>query len=1059
MGERTTIALPFAEGLAQQEAIEWQDSGASASGLTNGNFTKQGAVDKRLGMARLGFAAIGGGRLTSWSRAGLSLVTSSTTSAYLYDYSQADGEANAVTAVGPVSNVAVSRTPLPSNPTPLTPVSALVPWNSATLRVTAYVNTAASGVQSVLMVAEDANTGSSTMAPVTVYTGADNTHQLLVVQVLYVPLATSSQAVSFCIYDTSAGGNIALIGTFNLATSSATVSLSQTNLTDTPELALFDGYAGGAVLFAANLSGTLLYRVFSSSSSTLGSGTLATGVTGTGKVSAYGNTLDTVAVFVFGNGNSVQAQNVSTTTLNVSGGNYTLATLPYLANVSGVVRTGTANYVVSCWNPSFVYAFQPVGEFLSANTAGTVSATNPMPAGMLPTAAPFTLTNLSVTAVYQPVYLCASFTYNYTGASPITHVQSEQGTVYLLQLPTTNGAVALPVATAAPRQVDLSGIYQVNHSVGSVTGPDLHCPHVGLYPVSAPRWFTSNLRTLGYDAGGTFAGVSSSWSVDFKFDTTSQGLLYQPAELGQELYLAAGYPSVCDGYFVNETSFFSYPEFFSAAISGGTWNGNTGSYHWACVYAYTDSGGQISRSAPVFASGLSMTAGGTGALLTIPPVSSYRASSGRVVAEIYRTTNTSGTEGGTYFLVSSVPLANNTLATYQDVSTDAMIATSTVLYTTGGILDCVNPPSFSCLIAHKTRLWGVDETGTNIWFTKRFTPGLAPGFNEALTLSFSDHGAITGLFSMDDKLIIGKSSGLWVVYGDGPADTGQGNDLTIPQPVACDSGPVDWRSGVVFPGGLIFRSATGFMLCDRGLNVSWIGKDVVDSLALYPTVLSAIVAPTATQVRFVCSNAAGATLTLIYDYMANKWLTHTYPQQSAGVTSACLASVVAGTNPSFATVTSNGYLWLERQPTDALAYFDDDDTTGTQHFNPTTVTTEWVKIQGVQGFQRARQVQLLFEEADDCGMTMGFAFNYTSTVAQTYTWPSTIIDQLPLGYMNVVQMYVGAQNNLQMAIQVTATDVAGTAMSNGKGARFVGLSLDLEKISDRYVLVPSIGKA
>ena len=92
-------------------------------------------------------------------------------------------------------------------------------------------------------------------------------------------------------------------------------------------------------------------------------------------------------------------------------------------------------------------------------------------------------------------------------------------------------------------------------------------------------------------------------------------------------------------------------------------------------------------------------------------------------------------------------------------------------------------------------------------------------------------------------------------------------------------------------------------------------------------------------------------------------------------------------------------------------------------------------------------------------MTMGFAFNYTSTVAQTYTWPSTIIDQLPLGYMNVVQMYVGAQNNLQMAIQVTLTDVAGTAMTNGQGARFVGLSLDLEKISDRYVLVPSIGKA
>ena len=94
MGERTVISLPFVQGMAQQEATEWLDSSASTAGVVNGNLSKHGSVDKRLGMAPLPSATIVGNnapgltvgvRVASWSRSGLSAAGNG----YLYSYSGA----------------------------------------------------------------------------------------------------------------------------------------------------------------------------------------------------------------------------------------------------------------------------------------------------------------------------------------------------------------------------------------------------------------------------------------------------------------------------------------------------------------------------------------------------------------------------------------------------------------------------------------------------------------------------------------------------------------------------------------------------------------------------------------------------------------------------------------------------------------------------------------------------------------------------------------------------------------------------------------------------------
>jgi len=151
---------------------------------------------------------------------------------------------------------------------------------------------------------------------------------------------------------------------------------------------------------------------------------------------------------------------------------------------------------------------------------------------------------------------------------------------------------------------------------------------------------------------------------------------------------------------------------------------------------------------------------------------------------------------------------------------------------------------------------------------------------------------------------------------------------------------------------------------------------------------------------------------------------------------------------------SLGSFWLENQSSSSTSYMDQ--TVGSvSYFVPTVVTTSWCKIQGVNGYQRATWVQLTYQEMDDCGLTMSIAVNYASGFVQSFTWPSGKLDELAVP---VVQQHVGAKYNKSMSLQITVSDAAGTSVTNGQGARFVGLSMELEKLGDTFRQVPAIGR-
>ncbi len=451
--------------------------------------------------------------------------------------------------------------------------------------------------------------------------------------------------------------------------------------------------------------------------------------------------------------------------------------------------------------------------------------------------------------------------------------------------------------------------------------------------------------------------------------------------------------------------------------------------------------------------------GGVGAIVHITPLSvTFRdvANPGTVFANVYRTL----ANGSTFYLLNRIVVSNDTSAVEvlypasgADNWADSSLRTgSTLLYTTGGVLDNVNPPSSSFQIAHRGRKAVVDETLRAVWFTTQFTTGDAPGFNEALIVQFPEGGDITAIRSMDDKFIAFKSTSIWVMTGDGPADTGQGSDWSTPQPISSDVGCVSWQSVVSTPMGVMFKASNGIYLLGRDLQVTFIGKAVIDLLTSHPIVTSATLVPARTQVRFTCSTSDGtASTVVVYDYLLNQWTQHDYGQLSAPIASACLTF---NAPQRYSILTTDGELWQEHLSTDTDWAFDED-SAGDPHFVTLSATLPFQKTQ-LQAYMRTRRLQLFASQEDDCGVRIDLSFDYQDTIRQTAAWTPAELARLPIS--GQVEVHVAAAYNSCQSVRVKVSDVAGTAMTTGAGMRFVSVAYELQPKGQRYRAIPVLGR-
>lgn len=369
----------------------------------------------------------------------------------------------------------------------------------------------------------------------------------------------------------------------------------------------------------------------------------------------------------------------------------------------------------------------------------------------------------------------------------------------------------------------------------------------------------------------TLYGVNSS-VINFGNEVVGQN-----ESLGENLHFAGGQLRAYDGNVLVEENFNYGPEslIITAATSGGSVTDGVHLYY--AIYSWTDAQGNIHRSG-LSIQGEITNSGGSASVNTIKIPCLNLTQKTKVYIELYRTV-----AGGTVYyktLANDTTTVKQTFAPFDnqetsdfiqviDKASDAQISTNEVLYTTGGVLENLTPPSSSIVSSFKNRLFLAGlENKLEIRYSKLLQEKVGVEFNDSLFILVSQVGGdIVALKAMDDKLIIFKENAIFYLAGDGPNNLGQQDSFIEPQLISSDVGCSVTNSVVLTPLGLFFKSAKGIYLLSRSLGLEYIGAPVDDFNDL--TITKADMVSKSDEVRFLTSDG----VCLVYNYYRGMWTT------------------------------------------------------------------------------------------------------------------------------------------------------------------------------------------
>lgn len=434
----------------------------------------------------------------------------------------------------------------------------------------------------------------------------------------------------------------------------------------------------------------------------------------------------------------------------------------------------------------------------------------------------------------------------------------------------------------------------------------------------------------------------------------------QVVEYGDSLFFASACPNIFDGVSLVEAGFPYSPEVLPApATAGGSIA--AGTYLYTYCWEWMDANGRLWQSTPAVPK--SVTLGGASRVaFTLKNQRLTRKVGAKFV--LYRTEGS----GSIFYRVAQEPgLGGQDLlrplgavwtdtTTYYDDTPDSALIQSQVLYTAGGVLENEGLPACKYLCVHQDRLFmaGLEDPYA-YQYTEELRPGQPPNTSYVYRGAVPNTGGkITGIASMDDKLVIFCERKIWFVYGQGPNRLGQNDNYSQPQiadsGVGLDEGCPD--SIALTPEGLWFKSPQGLRLLGRnmalvqGQDGRFLGSEV-DSLADGCT--QALLVPNKQQVRFYTG-----TIVLLWDFQWRQWSTLT----NHAAVSACVWQELCVHMRSGGTLYKN---------------------TGTNHAGTDiaqTVETGWLKFAGVQGFQRVSELLLLgsFVETSNLYIYVGYDY-------------------------------------------------------------------------------------
>lgn len=477
-------------------------------------------------------------------------------------------------------------------------------------------------------------------------------------------------------------------------------------------------------------------------------------------------------------------------------------------------------------------------------------------------------------------------------------------------------------------------------------------------------------------SGTQTAGIYSQTGINLGTFTIGTENI-DTAEIGANLLISGGFLWSYDGYLPVEQNFFLFPDSVEATWSptGGSIHAqpdgstNASAYYYQVTYEWTDNQGNAYRSAPSIPIAVTTTGSGTAGSITInvPNLRLTYKTANPVKIVIYRWS----VAQQIYYQVTSLtaPTLNSTtsdsITPVVDTQSDTTILGNNILYTTGGVVEDINAPASNIFTLFDTRFWLVDAEDQNLlWFSKQVIEATPVEMSDLFTFYVAptqaaqgSTGPITALAPMDDKLIIFKANAIYYINGTGPDNTGANNQYSQPIFITSTVGCANQQSIVFSPQGLMFQSDKGIWLLGRDLSTNYIGAAVEEFNA--SIVQSAVNVPDTNQVRFTLNTGQ----MLMYDYFYEQWGTFT----GAPAISSCIYQGLHTILNSFGEVyqeTPNAYL---------------------DGSNPVLLqlTTAWLNMAGLQGYQRAFFFYLLGQYLTPHKLMVSIAYDYNSAPSQS----------------------------------------------------------------------------
>jgi hypothetical protein len=522
-------------------------------------------------------------------------------------------------------------------------------------------------------------------------------------------------------------------------------------------------------------------------------------------------------------------------------------------------------------------------------------------------------------------------------------------------------------------------------------------------------WFSVDGNGVDPDIAGSTGFEVAVASTDLAADVTAemQSVLSADAEFTNFAISGANSETLTwDNNANGATAIATVPAYPDGAGTGFV---DLGTYQYIAVYESTDRPGQIHRSAvsvPVTAiyagvtgSSPAIVEGGRDTIaIRIPCLPITDKESVRVA--VYRTENL----GNIFFKVTDdlVPVLNDTGEFYVSVVdpwSDEDLITREVLYIHSA-KENTAPPLARYVTTHANRVFCVAPQANTVWYSHILVRNEPVTFNDEFFMDVDPTGGfITAIASLDDKMVIFKRNRIFVVSGSGPTNMGMQNDFSEPHLVAPDVGCISHRSVVAISAGLLFQSAKGIYLLDRGLNVSYIGAPAEGYNG--ETITSAKAIPDSNRVQFTTESGTN----LVYDTLFDKWGTFTGMQ-------AIDATIW---NETYTYVRADGRVLVG----DSSVYKDGNVGYGM------SLTTGWMPFAGLQAFQRVKRCYFLGDYKGTHELRLEFAYDheagFTDVVdidAGAICHPGTYGESSPYGAGTYGGLYGGPHPDYQFDIHL-----------------------------------------